>query len=112
VGCTALEPVRRRTVLNEAVETDSWVQVYKGLRSSVQDVAVKVLTISEELEMQQFWVEINLLKSLSYDRNIVQVRSLTLPASPRLLPLPLVLLPGMRLEVCRCRDNEFSMRGS
>lgn len=47
-------------------------EVYKGLRSSVQDVAVKVLTISEELEMQQFWVEINLLKSLSYDRNIVQ----------------------------------------
>ena len=46
--------------------------MYKGLRSGVQDVAIKVLTYSEELEMQQFWVEINLLKSLSYDHNIVQ----------------------------------------
>jgi len=57
--------------------------VYKGLRSGVQDVAVKVLTISGELEMRQFWVEISLLKSLSYDRNIVQVHP---PA--RMVPPP------------------------
>ena len=47
-------------------------QVYRGLRSGVQDVAIKVLSYSEELQMQQFWVEINLLKSLSFDRNVVQ----------------------------------------
>ena len=38
----------------------------------MQDVAIKVLSYSEELQMQQFWVEINLLKSLSFDRNVVQ----------------------------------------
>lgn len=48
------------------------VQVYKGLRSGVQDVAIKVLTYSEELLMQQFWVEIELMKQLSFDGNIVQ----------------------------------------
>ena len=58
------------------------LQVYKGLRSGVQDVAVKKLTIPEELEMQAFWVEINLLRSLSYDRNIVQVLT---PLHPILL---------------------------
>jgi len=66
--------------------------VYKGLRSSVQDVAVKVLTISEELELQQFWVEINLLKSLSYDRNIVQVRS----------PIPTSVPPSESVKCAHC----------
>ena len=48
------------------------MQVYRGLRGGVQDVAVKMLTYSDDLELHQFCVEIKLLKSLSFDKNVVQ----------------------------------------
>lgn len=47
-------------------------QVYKGLRGGVQDVAVKVLFDADEAALSRFIKEISLLKSLNYDRNIVQ----------------------------------------
>ena len=61
------------------------LQVYKGLKSGVTDVAVKVLTYTEELEMQQFWVEINLLKSLSFHNNIVQFYGVVIDAANPML---------------------------
>ena len=48
------------------------LQVYKGTRGGVQDVAIKMLNYSDDLQLQQFCLEIQLLKSLSFDRNIVQ----------------------------------------
>ena len=61
------------------------LQVFKGLKGGVQDVAVKIMTYSEELEAQRFWVEINLLKSLSFDRNIVQFYGCVLDATHPML---------------------------
>ena len=54
------------------IGTGGFGQVYKGVRSGVQDVAVKMLSYSNELQLQQFCLEIRLLKSLSFDRNVVQ----------------------------------------
>ena len=47
-------------------------QVYRAVRGGVQDVAIKTLSYSDDLQLQQFLVEIKLLKSLSFDRNVVQ----------------------------------------
>ena len=38
----------------------------------MQDVAVKVLHTTDDVQINQFCLEIKLLKSLSFDRNIVQ----------------------------------------
>jgi hypothetical protein len=48
-------------------------QVYKAIKGGVQSVAVKVLRGTGEIERSRFTKEIGFLKSLSYDRNIVQV---------------------------------------
>jgi tRNA A-37 threonylcarbamoyl transferase component Bud32 len=50
----------------------SYGQVYKGIRGGVQEVAVKVLFDVDERTLRNFIQEISLLKSLNYDRNIVQ----------------------------------------
>ena len=49
------------------------LQVYKGIRGGVQDVAIKVLLCKDEEQLLAFEKEIGILKSISYDRNIVQV---------------------------------------
>lgn len=49
-----------------------YLQVYKGLRSGVQDIAVQLMTYPENMETQLFWAEVGLLKSVSADCNIVQ----------------------------------------
>ena len=48
--------------------------MYRGLKNGVQDVAVKVLGYSGPAQLQQFEHEIKLLKGISFDRNIIQVR--------------------------------------
>ena len=54
----------------------SWllVQVYKGSKNGVQDVAVKVLANADETQLRYFEQEIKMMKQVSFDRNIVQVR--------------------------------------
>ena len=54
----------------------SWllVQVYKGIKNGVQDVAVKVLANADETQLRLFEQEIKMMKQVSFDRNIVQVR--------------------------------------
>ena len=51
------------------------VQVYKGIKNGVQDVAVKVLANADETQLRYFEQEIKMMKQVSFDRNIVQVRS-------------------------------------
>ena len=48
--------------------------MYRGLKNGVQDVAVKVLGHSGPAQLQQFEHEIKLLKGISFDRNIIQVK--------------------------------------
>ena len=48
------------------------LQVYKGLRDGVQEVAIKKLTHVDGWQLQQFQKEIDLLRALSYDKNVVQ----------------------------------------
>ncbi|KAK9811452.1 hypothetical protein WJX72_004105 [[Myrmecia] bisecta] len=50
----------------------SFGMVFRGLRGGVQDVAVKMLTRVDDEQLAQFRKEISILKSLSFDRNIVQ----------------------------------------
>lgn len=50
----------------------SYGQVYKALRGGVQEVAVKLLLSRGEDQLLAFEKEIGILKSISYDRNIVQ----------------------------------------
>lgn len=91
------------------------VQVYKGLKSGVTDVAVKVLTYTEELEMQQFWVEINLLKSLSFHNNIVQFYGCVIDAAnPMLVRLckPLINLLQQHANFDRKFDSQGRQFGS
>ena len=65
--------------------------MYKGTRGSVQDVAIKMLNYNDELQLQQFCVEIQLLKSLSFDRNIVQFYGACLhDEHPMLVSLPFI----------------------
>ena len=53
------------------------VQVYKGLRRGVQQVAVKRLTaVTDPLLLNAIRKEISILQRVSFDRNVVQVRSL------------------------------------
>ncbi|KAL0039658.1 hypothetical protein WJX77_004541 [Trebouxia sp. C0004] len=47
-------------------------KVFKGIKNGVQEVAVKVLINSDEMQVQMFQEEIRLLRSVSFDRNIVQ----------------------------------------
>jgi hypothetical protein len=48
-------------------------QVYKGVRGGVQDVAVKMLHYGDSEDgLKQFVDECCILKSLNYDRNVVQ----------------------------------------
>ena len=47
-------------------------QVYRGLRGGITDIAIKTLLHTDEGHHSQFLVEINLLRSLSFDRYIVQ----------------------------------------
>ena len=47
-------------------------QVYRGLKGGITDVAIKTLLHRDEATHNQFLVEINLLRSLSFDRYIVQ----------------------------------------
>ena len=47
-------------------------QVYRGLKGGITDVAIKTLLHTDESHHSQFMVEINLLRSLSFDRYIVQ----------------------------------------
>ena len=58
----------------------SWllVQVYKGIKNGVQDVAVKVLANADETQLRFFEQEIKMMKQVSFDRNIVQVRCFAL----------------------------------
>ncbi|DBA72728.1 TPA: hypothetical protein ACH3X2_010124 [Trebouxia sp. C0005] len=50
----------------------SFGQVVKGLRGGVQDVALKMLIGETHYHMNSFRQEIEILKSLSFDRSIVQ----------------------------------------
>lgn len=61
----------------------------------MQDVAVKVMTYTEEVEAQRFWVEINLLKSLSFDRNIVQFYGCVLDEAHPMLVSPIPASSGL-----------------
>lgn len=47
-------------------------KVFKGVKNGVQEVAVKVLINSDEIQVQMFQEEIRILRSVSFDRNIVQ----------------------------------------
>ncbi|KAA6422516.1 MAG: cytochrome P450 [Trebouxia sp. A1-2] len=47
-------------------------KVYRAIRGGVQDVVVKVLTHSTNLARQDLRKEVDVLKSVSYDRNVVQ----------------------------------------
>ncbi|DBA72727.1 TPA: hypothetical protein ACH3X2_010123 [Trebouxia sp. C0005] len=47
-------------------------KVYRAVRGGVQDVVVKVLTHSTNLARQDLRKEVDVLKSVSYDRNVVQ----------------------------------------
>ena len=48
------------------------MQVYRGLKDGITDVAIKTLLHRDEATHNQFLVEINLLRSLSFDRHMVQ----------------------------------------
>ena len=48
------------------------LQVYKGLRDGMQEVACKVLHQEDELQEQEFALEMKLQKYLSYDNNLIQ----------------------------------------
>ena len=50
------------------------MQVYKGIKNGVQDVAVKVLANADETQLRFFEQEVKMMKQVSFDRNIVQVR--------------------------------------
>ena len=50
-------------------------------------MAVKTMSYSDDLQLQQFHVEISLLKSLSFDRNIVQFYGAVLDSSCPMLVL-------------------------
>ena len=52
--------------------------MYRGLKNGVQDVAIKVLGHSGPAQLQQFEHEIKLLKGISFDRNIIQVKGVAL----------------------------------
>jgi hypothetical protein len=53
------------------------IQVYKGVRRGVQQVAVKRLTaVTDLLLLNAIRKEISILQRVSFDRNVVQVRSL------------------------------------
>ena len=60
--------------LAEKTTTLLLVQVYKGIKNGVQDVAVKVLANADETQLRYFEQEIKMMKQVSFDRNIVQVR--------------------------------------
>jgi serine/threonine protein kinase len=63
----------------------SYGKVYRGLRGGVQDIAVKVLHASDEAQTRAFRKEISILKSISYDRNIVQFYGAVLTERPMLV---------------------------
>lgn len=49
------------------------MQVYKALLDGEREVAVKMLSSVDEWQLQQFRHEINLLRSLPVNSNVVQV---------------------------------------
>jgi len=63
----------------------SYGRVYRGVRGGVQDVAVKVLHASDDSQTKAFQKEISILKSISYDRNIVQFYGAVLTDRPMLV---------------------------
>ena len=71
-------------------------QVYRGLKGGITDVAIKTLLHRDEATHNQFLVEINLLRSLSFDRYIVQFYGACLTSQYPMLVLVgrLPLLPG------------------
>ncbi|KAL0051196.1 hypothetical protein WJX82_003584 [Trebouxia sp. C0006] len=46
--------------------------VYKAIRNGVQEVAIKILAAADDQQLHAFKKEIAVLRSLSYDRNLVQ----------------------------------------
>ena len=67
-------------------------------------MAVKMLSCSDDLQLQQILVEINLLKSLSFDRNVVQFYGACLqPQFPMLVlvccPTPLSSAHALQLSL-------------
>ncbi|KAK9834170.1 hypothetical protein WJX81_004930 [Elliptochloris bilobata] len=60
-------------------------KVYRAVRKGVQDAAVKVLTNVDAGQLKVFSNEIQLLKRISYDRNIVQFYGACLETQPPML---------------------------
>ena len=66
--------------------------MYKGLRDGMQEVACKALHQGDELQEQNFALEMKLQKSLSYDNNLVQFLGATrLNGRPMLVAFKLQL---------------------
>ena len=58
-------------------------------------MAIKILSYSDDLQLQQFLVEIKLLKSLSFDRNVVQFYGACLHPT-----CPMLVLVRIRGQMC------------
>ena len=69
-------------------------QVYRGLINGIQDVAVKTLLYGDDLHHKQFLVEINLLRSLSFNRNVVQFYGACMQSAHPMLVLVRAPLPS------------------
>ncbi|KAK9825364.1 hypothetical protein WJX81_004084 [Elliptochloris bilobata] len=60
-------------------------KVYRAVRKSVQDAAVKLLTNVDAIQLALFIEEIQLLKRISFDRNVVQFYGACLESQPPML---------------------------
>ncbi|KAK9830253.1 hypothetical protein WJX72_010587 [[Myrmecia] bisecta] len=87
IGTGNIEICRRPDGSEWVLGEGSFGMVYRAVRSGVQDVAVKVLTRADENQLRQFSKEISILKSLSFDRNIVQFYGACLQDSKPMLVL-------------------------
>ncbi|KAK9829623.1 hypothetical protein WJX72_006940 [[Myrmecia] bisecta] len=85
----------------------SFGMVFRALRSGVQDVAVKTLTRADSHQLQQFRKEISILKSLSFDRNIVQFYGACVQGGKPMLVLEYMEGGDLRQAMSSARGEEL-----
>ncbi|KAL3143559.1 hypothetical protein ABBQ38_002357 [Trebouxia sp. C0009 RCD-2024] len=82
-------------------------KVFKGIKNGVQDVAVKVLINSDAIQVRMFQEEIRLLRSVSFDRNIVQFCGACLQPSDTMMILEYMAGGDLMRAINNDRTNEL-----
>ncbi|KAK9805505.1 hypothetical protein WJX72_001765 [[Myrmecia] bisecta] len=102
-----IEVCRRPSGSSWVLGEGSFGMVFRAVRGGIHDVAVKILTHADAEQLQQFRKEISILKSLSFNRNIVQFYGACLQAGKPMLVLEYMEGGDLRQAMASARGAEL-----